>query len=264
VIRGSGAAAVLLAMAQAAGAAETARERGKRVVYEALEALGGKAYLAMQDRMESGRAYSFYNSRLSGLSIAHIYTRYLTPEPGKISVRERQNFFKDQSYGILFNEQGGWEVTFRGARPLPDARTAMWRDSMLRNIFYILRERLDEPGMEFYSQGADRFENQMVEVVDITDANGVTVAVYFSQLTKLPIRQVFRRRNPEDKLFDNEETSFARYRDLGGVKWPHDIRRTRNGEKIFEIYSESVKINQGLKDDMFTLSAKITILPPAK
>jgi hypothetical protein len=258
-------AATVCIAAIGASAAETARERGKRVVNEALDALGGKAYLAMEDRVESGRAYSFWNSRLTGLTIAHIYTRYLTPEPGKVAARERQNFSKDQSYGALFNEQGGWEITFRGARPFPDDRVANWRDSTQRNIFYILRERLNEPGMDFYSQGADRFENQPVEIVDITDANGVTVTVSFSQLTKLPIRQVFRRRNQEDKMFDTEETSFARYRDVGGgVKWPEDIRRTRNGEKIFEIYSESVKINQNLNDDIFTLSSKLKILPPAK
>jgi hypothetical protein len=257
--------AVVLLLSCGAYAAETARDRGKRVVHEAVEALGGKAYLAMEDRVESGRAYSFWNSRLTGLTIAHIYTRYLTPEPGKVSVRERQSFSKDQSYGVLFNEQGGWEITFRGARQLQDTRIAQWRDSTLRNVFYILRERLDEPGMDFYWQGADRYENQPVEIVDITDSNGVTVTVYFSQLTKLPIRQVFRRRNPEDKQFDTEESSFARYRDVGGgVKWPHDIRRTRNGEKIFEIYSESVKINQGLKDDLFTLPSKLPILPPEK
>jgi uncharacterized protein (DUF2384 family) len=146
-----------------------------------------------------------------------------------------------------------------------DTRVAMWRDSTLRNVFYILRQRLNEPGMDFYSQGADRYENQPVDVVDITDANGLTVTVSFSQLTKLPVRQVFRRRNPEDNQFDTEETSFARYRDIGGgVKWPENIRRVRNGEKIYEIYSESVKINQGLKDDLFTLPEKLKVLPKAK
>jgi hypothetical protein len=66
-------------------------------------------------------------------------------------------------------------------------------------------------------------------------------------------------------MFDTEETSFARYRDVGGgVQWPHDIRRTRNGEKIFELYSESVKINQDLTDETFTLSSKVKILAPAK
>jgi hypothetical protein len=136
---------------------------------------------------------------------------------------------------------------------------------MLRNIFYILRERLDEPGIEFYSQRADLYENLPVEIVDITGADGLTVTVYFSQLNKLPVRQVFRRRNPEYKDFDTEESFFAKYRDVGGgVKWPENIRRVRNGEKIYEIYSESVQINKNLKDDLFTLPEKIKILPPAK
>ena len=256
--------AVALLLAEA-GVAETARERGKRVVHEALEAVGGKAYLAMEDRVESGRAYSFWDGRLSGLTIAHIYTRYLAPVPGQASVRERQNFGKGQSYGVLFNEEGGWEITFQGARPLQPARLAQYRDSTLRNIFYILRQRLDEPGMDFYSQGADRFENQPVEIVDITDADGKTVTVYFSQLTKLPVRQMFKRRNEEYKDFDIEETFFSRYRDLGGgVRWPQSIRRMRNGQKIYEMYGDSAEINKNLKDDLFTLPAKTKILPPAK
>ena len=48
-----------LALATNALAAETAHERGKRVVNEALQAVGGKAFLAMEDRVESGRAARF-------------------------------------------------------------------------------------------------------------------------------------------------------------------------------------------------------------
>jgi hypothetical protein len=264
-MRNAGLLAIGLLFAAFGNAAETAQQRGKRVVNEALDALGGRRYLAMEDRVEVGRAYSFFHERLQGLSIAHIYTRYLAPDPGKVSVRERQNFSKDESYGVLFNEQGAWEITFQGARPLAQARIDLYRDSMLRNIFYILRERLDEPGIEFYSQRADLYENLPVEIVDITGADGLTVTVYFSQLNKLPVRQVFRRRNPEYKDFDTEESFFAKYRDVGGgVKWPENIRRVRNGEKIYEIYSESVQINKNLKDDLFTLPEKIKILPPAK
>ena len=51
-------------------AAETAQQRGKRVVDEALAALGGPAFLKMEDRLETGRAYSFYNGELNGLSVA--------------------------------------------------------------------------------------------------------------------------------------------------------------------------------------------------
>ena len=120
--------------------------------------------------------------QLEGLSIAKIYTRYLTPVPGKPSVRERQNFGKDEYAGVLFNQDGAWEITFRGARLLEPKRIENWRDGTLRNIFYILRQRLNEPGMDFYSRGSDLYENLPVEIVDITDADGLTVTVYFSQL----------------------------------------------------------------------------------
>ena len=169
-----------LSFAACALAAETAHERGKRVVNEALQAVGGKAYLAMEDRVETGRAYSFFRQELEGLSIAKIYTRYLTPVPKKPSVRERQNFGKDEYNGVLFNQDGAWEITFRGARLLEPKRIENWRDGTLRNVFYILRQRLDEPGMDFYSRGSDLYENLPVEIVDITDGDGLTVTVYFS------------------------------------------------------------------------------------
>jgi hypothetical protein len=257
---------VLLAcLAPASYAAETAAQRGKRVVQEALQALGGDAFLHMQDRVETGRAYSFYRQQLSGLSMAKIYTRYLAPsgKPGQLAVREREAFGKEGASGaMLFTEEGGWEITYRGARPLDDQRYSNYKDATLRNIFYILRQRLNEPGLTLYSQGSDFWENRPVEIVDVTDAADNTVTVYFDQLTKLPVRQVFRRRNEQFKDFDTEVTIWAKYHDAGGgVEWPMDIRRERNGEKIFEMYSDSVEINQDLTDDLFTLPGDVKVLP---
>jgi hypothetical protein len=262
---------VLLAGGLAAGAsaAETAQERGKRVVEEALKALGGDAFLHMKDRVEAGRAYSFYRGQLSGLSIAKVYTRYdARPEPpvaGKIWVRERNAFGKQEEDNYIFREDGAWEITFRGAEPLPDQRVANFKDSTLRNVLYILRQRMGEPGLTFYSLGTDFWENRPVEIVEITDADNQTVTVYFDRLNKLPVRQIFKRKNPEYKDFDTEVTLFAKYRDIGGgVQWPFDIRRDRNGEKIFEMYSESVEINKDLKDSLFVLPPNVKMLPKAK
>ena len=261
----------LLAAAQiAAPAAETRQDRAKRVIDEAVAALGGQNFLQMRDRVETGRAYSFYREQLSGLTVAHIYTRYLTrpepPVPGFFGQRERQAFGKDQSSAVIFNEKGdGYEITFRGARPMPDASIARYKDSMLHNVLYILRMRLGEPGLIFDSQGADVRENQPVEIVDIVDSENRSVTVYFNRSTKLPIYQVFKRRNPEDKQWDTEVTRFSKYRDVGGgVMWPFAIERERNGEKIYQMYAESVTINQDLTDDLFTLPANMKILKKAK
>jgi hypothetical protein len=265
---------VLLAgsLVSTAHGAETRQDRAKRVIHEAVQALGGDAFLHMEDRVEHGRAYSFYREQLTGLSTAKIYTRYLAPAPGQLGVRERDSFGKvnarsnelEESNAQLFTEEGAWEITYRGVRPLDEQRYANYKDSMLHNIFYILRQRLGEPGMTLYSQDADFFEHRPVEIVDITDADNRTVTVYFDQSTKLPVRQTFRRRNPEYKDFDTEVSIFAKYHDSNGVKWPQVIQRQRNGEKIFEMYSDSVEINRNLTDNLFTLPVNAKMLPKAR
>lgn len=246
--------------------AETAMERGKRVVNECLEALGGSRYLSMENREESGRAYSFYREQLSGLSIATIYTRYIsgvTDTAHELAVREHENFGKKEDYGVVFLDKAAYEITFRGARPLTDERFNRYKETTLRDIFYILRVRLKEPGMTFESRGADVLDNVPVEIVDITDADNRVTTVYFHQITKLPVRQVFYRRNAVTKEKDEEITLFTKYRDAGGVQWPFAIERERNGEKIYEIFSNNVKINDPkMRSDLFELPSGLKMLKP--
>jgi len=246
--------------------AETSQERGKRVVNECLNALGGDRYLKMENREESGRAYSFYHEQLNGLSIAKIYTRY---SPGvqdtahELGQRERQNFGKKEDYGVLFTDKEAWDITFRGARPLPADRFTRYKESTLRDIFYILRVRFHEPGLIFESRGSDVIENSPVEIVDITDASNLTTTVYFHQISKLPVRQVFFRRDEVTKDRNEEVTRYSKYRDAGGVQWPFAIERDRNGEKVYEIFSDSVKIdNPKEPESLYSLPSTIKLLKP--
>jgi hypothetical protein len=257
---------ILCIIAAVSVSAETRQERGARAVKEALAALGGDRFLEMKDRVEAGRAYSFYREQLSGLARATIYTRYLeTPEAG-VALRERQSFGKnEEESAVVFAAGKGWEITFRGARPVPEDRVARWIESNQRSVFYIFRVRLKEPGLIIESQGAEVFQNQPIEIVDITDSENRTTTVYFHSSTKLPVRQAFVRRDPKTRERFEEVTFFSKYRDVGGgVMWPFTIQLERNGEKIFEIYSESVAINQGIGDDKFTLPGGVKVLPPKR
>lgn len=252
----------LLACSAVLSAAETAEQRGKRVINEALQALGGDKFLSVQDRVEDGRAYSFYRDRLTGLARARIYTRYLNgaPEDG-VAQRERQAFGKDEDYLILFTEDKGYQITYRGAKPLEEDRLRKYQESTQRNVLYILRHRLKEPGMIFEGKGFEVWQNNPVEVVDITDADNNVVTVYFSRNTKLPMYQTYVLRDPKTKDRDEFSTAFAKYRDVGdGVQWPYHIRSERNGAKTFEMFADSVQVNQGLTDELFTLDTKTKVL----
>lgn len=248
--------------------AETQQERGKRIVNEALSAMGGQKFLTMQDRVESGRAYSFYREQLKGLAIAKLYTRYGMPAagtPDAPTVSEREGYGKDEDQVILFAEGNGFILTYRGAKPLPQDRIERYRESTLRNVLYIFRMRLKEPGIGFASAGSDIVDNMPVELVDIYDAQNRTVRVAFHKSTKLPIKETFEYRDPKTKEKFEEVFYFSKWRDIGGgVQWPFHMERQRNGEKVFELFSDSVTYGKNLKADLFMLPNSMKVLAQEK
>ncbi len=241
--------------------AQSMTERGRKLMEEGIAALGGAAFLSMKDRTEEGRAYSYYRERLSGLSLARFETFY-DDGPGQIvKLRERQAFGKKFDYALLFEGNGkAWDITFRGAKPVEDTTIARWQDSMLRNAIYILRCRMDEPGMIFERRGADVFDNQPVEVVDVTDNENRTVSIYFHGSTKLPVRHLYRRQNATDKTWNEEDMRYSKYRVTDGIQWPWSVVRSRNGERNLELYSNEVVFNKGLKKSDFELGAGVNLV----
>lgn len=257
--------AVLLALCGTAFG-QSAQERGKKLMDEMVAALGGDRFLSVKNRVEAGRAYSFFREELSGLSVATIYTEYQdNPQPGALGVRERQSFGKEERYGaVLFTGDKAWEITFRGARPISEERIDRWRDSTVQNIFYIVRMRLRERGMIFEAGETDIIDNLPVEALNITDSENRTVTVWLNRATKLPARQIYYRRDPKTRIRHEEVTIFSKYRDVGnGVQWPFDVERLRDGDRIYQMYADSVQVNQELENGLFTLPTNIRMLKPA-
>jgi hypothetical protein len=240
-------------------------QRGREIVNEALTALGGDKFLAMQDRREFGRAYSFYNTRISGLARAKVSVRYLVPNDGHLALRERQSFGRkekdiDEAYTLYLEDGKVWDVTYRGAKEMDPEISERYKLSTLHNVLYIMRQRMKEKGLIIEHRGGDVVDYQPVEIVDITDAENRVTTVNFHRSTKLPVKQRFLRRNAV-KLQDEEVTLFDKFRDVGGgVRWPHVVQRQRNGEKAFEMFAEKIEINIGLLDNIFALPANVDIL----
>jgi hypothetical protein len=248
----------------ALGAAETSQEHGRRVIDKCIDALGGDAFRNMPGHLQIGRAYRFYNDQLSGLSPAKIYTKYLeTPQgEGTKMLREvqRQVLGKNDDEAVILTASEGWDVTYRGAEPIPVERVDQFREIALTDIFYILRTRLAEPNMSLFSRGADVVENQPVEAVDYYDADNRNVTFWIHSSTWLPVRQLVRRWDPLIKDRRNEMTRFTKYHDAGnGVMWPATIQRDRDDEKTYQLFSDSVKVGV-FNDSMFKLPPGVKIL----
>lgn len=256
---------ILLAAVAPAQEQRTAKAAAQ-VIQDAVQALGGDRFLEMRDRIEEGRFYAFYREDLSGMSRAKIYTRYLVPpvpmKPDFFGLRERRAFGKKgEDFFVVYNELGGYEITYKGAKPLDKDVFETYQETLFHNVLYTLRMRLKEPGLIFDPAGVDIVENQPCNVVDIVDSENRITKVWFHQSTKLPVKQRWERRDEKTRDRIEEVTIFDKYRDIGGgVMWPYVLRRERNGARNFEMYADSIIINQDLTDDLFTLSSDVKMI----
>ena len=262
-------AALLIFCAALAPAQVLNDPRARKAVDDAVAALGGPRFLAMHDRVETGRAYSFYRNNISGLSVATIFTQYADIPPDKsgsvVGAREREVFGKKEEFGyVLFREDGAWDVTFKGPTPMEPDRVDNYNRTTLNDVLYFLRMRLKEPGLTFDWRGSDVIENQPVNIVDITDSENRKITAYFNIDTHLPVRETWSWRDPKTHDRNDEITRYAIYREDNGVMWPQQITRERNGEKKAQIFSESVLIDQNLPDAIFTKPTGPATLTPWK
>ena len=247
-------------------AAETAKDRGKRLLDNTLRALGGDAFRNLRTRTETGRAYSFYHEKLSGLSIARIYTKYIEPD-GKSPIYQlqRQVLGKKQEDAVIFTTNDAYDVTYRGAKPLTDQQIQQFRDTTLHDIFYILRERVGGPDFEVEGAGADFVENQPAEMMDLFDSENRKVRLWVNSDTFLPVKQSFTRWDPIVNDRREEVTRYSKYRSVGNnVMWPYVTERERDTEKIFVLYSDHVSVDDALPDSMFELPNGIRMLSRSK
>lgn len=248
-------------------AADTPKARGRQLAGKVIEGLGGDAFRNLETRTEIGRASSFYREQLTGYSPIRIYTKYLAAGPAAqngaaLLQLQRQAYGKKADDGAtIYTETEGYDVTFRGAKPLADDKIQQFHDTTLHNVFYILRERIEEPGIEFEAAGIDIVENQSVEALDIFDAQNRSIRVWVNANTFLPVKQRYYRWDPIGQNRREEVTRYTTYRNAGGgVMWPHVTARERDTEMYYEMRSERVTVNDALPDSMFELPNGIKIL----
>ncbi len=245
--------------------AQSRQEKGKELVYESLEALGGQAFLNVRNVVRTGRAYSFYRADLRGLAVMTIYEKFEPMRadvgPDWLPVSRREVYTEQGDYYALFVNGKGWEVTFRGARPYPEDRLARYREATRRDFFYWLRYRLEEPGLYFYHKGIEIIDNVPTDAVELADREGESVTVYLRQSDRLPVQQIYTRRDPKTRIPFEEKSVFSKYRRVGEVMLPWNLRNERDGVKTLELFGRTVTINENLEPDIFMLDSGLSVLP---
>ena len=222
---------------------ENAR-KARALIDQAIQALGGQAYLTIRDREMQGRSYSFHHGRPSnGGVIFWGFSEY----PDK----ERIELTKERDVTELYVGNKGYELTYKGVHP---SEKQDLEDYLRRRRFSLdnmLRNWVNDPGVVLLFEGFAIAAQHPSQQVTLINAQDESVTLYFDNDSHLPVKKTFKWRDPVDRQNNLEEEVYENYRVVSGIMAPYNVTRFFNGDMASQRFLNSVTINQGLDPTMF-------------
>lgn len=222
---------------------ENAR-KAKALLEEAIQALGGSAYLGARDMQMAGRTYSFHHGRPTSNGIQ--FWRFI-----QYPDKDRFELTKQRDVAQIYNGDKGYEITYRGSRPLEEKDLSDYLRRRKFSLETVLRTWVNDPAVAlFYDGNAIAAEHPAFQVT-LINAKNEGVTLYFDADTHLPLKKTFTWRDPVDKQRNLEEEIYDNYRNIQGIMTPWSVARYFNGDMANQRFLNSASYNQGLDQSMF-------------
>jgi hypothetical protein len=225
-------------------------QKARAVLNQTIQALGGSAYLNIQDITQEGRTYSFYHGRPNSLGI--LFWRFY-----KFPDKDRIELTKQRDVVYVYNGDKGTEITFKGPRPEEAKDLTEYLRRRHFSLEWVLRKWLSEPGVALFYEGQTVAEEKPVEQVTVMNTHNEGVTLYLSTDDHLPVKKSYSWRDPTDKERNIEDEVYDSYREVQGVMTPHTVTRFYNGDMSSQRFMTTVSYNQGIADSQFEASAPL-------
>jgi hypothetical protein len=226
--------------------------RARALLDQMIAALGGQAYLNIQDISQEGRGYTFHMGRPN--SLGTVFWRFY-----KFPDKDRVELTKQRDVVEVYNGDKGSEVTFKGVRALETKDLADYIRRRHYSLDWVLRKWLLEPGIALFYEGTTVADQKGVEQVTIMNAHNEAVTLAIDSLTHLPVKKTFTWRDPTDKQRNVEDEVWDNYRLVQGLMTPFSITRYYNGDMSNQRFLTSVTYNKGLDDSLFDPAARQSV-----
>ena len=217
--------------------------KAKALIDQAIQALGGQAYLTIRDFEQQGRGYSFHHGRPGGGDVFWSFTEF----PDK----ERVEYTKERDIARIFVGDKGYEITYKGPHPVEAKDLVDYLRQRRYSLETVLRTWVTDPGVILLYEGSAIAAQHSAEQVTLINSKNESVTLDFDIDNHLPIRKAFEWRDPIDKQKNLEEEIYDNYRLVSGVMIPYNVTRNFNGDMSRQRFLFSATINQGLDETMF-------------
>jgi hypothetical protein len=222
---------------------ENAR-KAKAVIDQAIQALGGQAWLTIRDREQQGRIYGFHHGRASGAG--GLFWSF-----NEFPDKERVELTKERDVAELYVGSKGYELTYKGAHPIEKKDLEDYLRRRRFSLETVLRNWVNDPSVVLLFDGFAIAAQHPSQQVTLINAENESVTLYFDNDTHLPVKKSFSWRDPVDKQKNLEEEVYENYRAVSGIMAPYNITRYFMGDMASQRFINSVTINQGLDEAMF-------------
>ena len=240
------------ASSQSAPIAQENAAKARALINQAIQALGGQAYLDIQDMTQQGRTYSFHRGEATSAGV--LFWRFV-----KFPDKERVEVTKQRDVAYVYNGDKGYEITFKGTAGLESKLLDDFLRRREHSLEWVLRRWINEPGVALFYDGPAVAADKPADQVSVLNTKNDSVTLYLDSSTHLPIKKIFTWRDPTDNLRNTEEEIYDAYRPSHGIMTPYSITRFYNGEMSNQRFLNTVTYNNGLNESMF--GAKTTYDP---
>jgi hypothetical protein len=218
--------------------------RARTILDQAVAALGGPAYLRLRDSDCTARFAGFERSgEIGGLGEA----RLLRQLPDK----NRTEYDRRGDIVTVYAGDRGWSLDRGGVSELAAEDIAAYQEQLKNDAHFILRYRLDEPGLTLRYGGTEVVDLKQVDWVEVGDREGRNVRIAVDRSTHLPFRFLVSARDSEGVRTESL-TVYSNYRPISGIQTAFQVSRFRNGQQVSQIFYSACKYNTSLPDDLFS------------
>jgi hypothetical protein len=231
--------------------------KARTLLDQAIQALGGQAYLHIQDLSQQGRTYSFHMGEPDGIGV--VYWRF-----AKYPDKDRIELTKKRDWILIYNADQGYETTYKGTAAVDPKGLSDYLRRREFSLDHVLREWLNQPGIALFYEGSTVAAQKDTQRVTIMTAQNQAVTLYIDSKTFLPVKKSFSWRDPTDQQRNTEDEVYDNYRLVQGIQTPFDVTRFYNGDMSNQRFLTTVEYNKGLSDSLFIASVSYDAnRPPA-
>ena len=209
-----------------------------------IRALGGDAYLNVQNSQTEGRTYGFYHGQPSGMGT--VYWRFWQwPD------KERVELTKQRDVVELFDGDKGYEITYKGTATQDETELKDYIRRRNHSLEWVVRKWLPARDTMILYSGTAMVERNLADQVTVMNGDNDSVTISIDSRNHLPVKVSYNWRDPNDREFDDESVIFSNYKLVQGVQTPYSTVRNRNGEMSNQRFITAATYNATLPPATF-------------